>query len=146
MDNTLQGLSGVFCFLDDILLVLKSSVVDHNILVHKVFVRLEEEGFSLRLWKYEFSLNHLSWLGYDIDSEGYRLKRSKIDAVLALEPPKTLKQLLSFMGILNHLQQFLSNLQVHSDQLRPTLKASNKNKFVWGEEQQTVFFSNIFFS
>ena len=46
------------------------------------------------------------------------------------------------MGILNHLQQFLPNIQVHSDQLRPSLKASNKSKFVWGDCQQTAF-SNI---
>ena len=78
-------------------------------------------------------------MGYDIDSEGYRPKRSKIDAVLALEPPKSLKQLRSFMGILNHLQRFLPNLQVHWDQLRPSLKAGNKSKFVWGECQQTAF-------
>ena len=78
-------------------------------------------------------------MGYDIDSEGYRPKRSKIDAVLALEPPKSLKQLRSFMGILNHLQRFLPNLQVFSDQLRPSLKASNKSKFEWGEDQQSAF-------
>ena len=119
MDNTLQGWSGGFCFLDDILVVLKGSVVDNIILVEKLFVRLEEEGFALKLSKCEFSLNHLSWLGFDIDPDGYRPKRSKIDAVLALEPPKTLKQLRSFMGILNHLQRFLPNLQVHSDQQRP---------------------------
>ena len=142
MDNTLQGLSGVFCFLDDILIVSKGSVVDHNILVDKVINRLDEEGFALKLSKCDFSLNQLSWLGYDIDSEGYRPKRSKIEAVLALEPPRTLKQLRSFMGILNHLQRFLPNLQVYSDQLRPSLKASNKSKFVWGECQQTAF-SNI---
>ena len=116
--------------------------MDHNILVDKVINRLDEEGFALKLSKCDFSLNHLSWLGYDIDSEGYRPKRSKIEAVLALEPPRTLKQLRSFMGILNHLQRFLPNLQVHSDQLRPSLKACNKSKFVWGECQQTAF-SNI---
>ena len=142
MDNTLQGLSGVFCFLDDILIVSKGSILDHNILVDKVRTRLGEEGFALKLSKCDFSLNQLSWLGYDIDSEGYRPKRSKIEAVLALEPPRTLKQLRSFMGILNHLQRLLPNLQVHSDQLRPSLKASNKSKFVWGECQQTAF-SNI---
>ena len=142
MDNTLQGLSGVFCFLDDILIVSKGSVEDHNILVDKVISRLDEEGFALKFSKCEFSLNQLSWLGYDIDSEGYRPKRSKIEAVLALEPPRTLKQLRSFMGILNHLQRFLPNLQVHSDQLRPSLTAGNKSKFVRGECQQTAF-SNI---
>ena len=142
MDNTLQGLSGVFCFLDDILIVSKGSILDHNILVDKVITRMDEEGFALKLSKCDFSLNQLSWLGYDIDIEGYRPKLSKIEAVLALEPPRKLKQLRSFMGILNHLQRFLPNLQVHSDQLRPSLKASNKSKFVWGDCQQTAF-SNI---
>ena len=121
------------------MIVSKGSITDHNILVDKVITHLDEEGFALKLSKCDFSMNQLSWLGYDIDSEGYRPKRSKIDAVVALEPPKSLKQLRSFMGILNHLQQFLPNLQVHSDQLRPSLKASNKSKFVWGECQQTAF-------
>ena len=49
MDNTLQGFSGVFCFLDDIFIVSKGSVVDHKILMEKMFVRLEEEGFALKL-------------------------------------------------------------------------------------------------
>ena len=117
----------------------KGSELDHNILVDKVFVRLEEEGFALKLLKCEFFFINLSWLGYDIDSEGYRAKRSKTDAVLAIERPKTLKQLRSFLGILNQLQQFLPNLQVLSKQLRSSLKASNKNKFVWGKEQQSAF-------
>ena len=84
--------------------------MDHNVLVIKVFVRLEDKGFAPKLSKCEFSLNHLSWFGFDIDPEGYRPKRSKIDAVLALEPPKTLKQLRSFMCIFNSLQKFLPNL------------------------------------
>ena len=113
--------------------------MDHNILVNKVITRLDEKGFALKLSKCNFSMNQLSWLGYDIDSEGYRPKRSKIDAVLALEPPKLLKQLRSFSGILKHLQRFLPNLHVHSDQLRPSLKASNKSKFVWGEDKQSAF-------
>ena len=95
MDNTLQSLSGVFCFLDDFLIVSKGSINDHNILVNKVITRLDEEGFALKLSKCDFLMNQLSWLGYDIDSEGYTPKRSKIDAVLALESPKSVKQLRS---------------------------------------------------
>ena len=95
MDNTLQGLSGVFCFLDDFLIVSKGSINDHNILVNKVITRLDKEGFALKLSKCDFLMNQLSWLGYDIDSEGYTPKRYKIDAVLALESPKSVKQLRS---------------------------------------------------
>ena len=78
MDNTLQGLSGIFCFLNDILIVSKSSVDEHNQLVEKLFVRLDEEIFAFKLSKWEFSIYQLSWLGFDIDSVGYRPKRSKI--------------------------------------------------------------------
>ena len=112
--------------------------MDHNNLVNKVITRLDEENFALKLSKCDFSMKQLSWLGYDIDSEGYRPKLSKTDAVLALESPKSLKQLRSFMGILNHLQRFMPNRQVHLDQLRPSLEASNKSKFVWGEDQQSA--------
>ena len=130
MDNTLQGVWGVFCFLDDILFVSRGSVVKHIRLVEKDLFRLEQEVFALKLSKCKLSLNLLSWLGFDIVSEGHRPKRSKIDAVLALEPPRNLKQLRFFMCILNYLQRFLPNRQVQSDQLRQSLKASNKIKFV----------------
>ena len=86
--------------------------MEHNCLVEEVFVRLHDERFAFKLWEYEFSLNNLSCMEFDIDSEGFRPKRSKIDAVLALEPPRTPKQHRSFMGILKHLQRFLPNLKV----------------------------------
>ena len=85
MDNTLKGLWEVFfCFLADILIVSMVSVAEQRRLLEKVFVGLEEGVFALNLSRWEFSLNHLSWLGFDIDSGGHR--PPKINAVLALEP------------------------------------------------------------
>ena len=49
MDNTIQGFQGVFCFLDDILIVSKGSVTKHNVTVNKVLSRLDKEGFALKL-------------------------------------------------------------------------------------------------
>ena len=141
MVKTLQSLSGVFYLLDDILIVSKGSVVDTIFLWIKYSSDWRRRDLPL-IYRNASFFNQLSWLGYDIDSEGYRPIRSKIDAVLVLKPPKTLKQLRSFMGNFKFLQQFLPNLQVHLDQLRPSLKANHKNKFVWGEEQQSAF-SNI---
>ena len=106
--------------------------------MEKVLIRLEEESFAHNFSKRELLLSQLSWLGFDINSEEYRSKCSKTNAVLNLEPPRTLKQLRSFMGFLNHLQRLLPHLQVLSDHLRPSL-ASNKNKFVLEESQQSAF-------
>ena len=70
MDCTLQGLEGVICYLDDILVVTKGGVDDHNLLVDKVMERLNDEGWALKLRKCEFSVNKFVWLGYEIDESG----------------------------------------------------------------------------
>ena len=63
MGCTLQGLEGVICYLDDILVVTEGRVEDHNTLVEKVMDRLNQEGWALKLSKCEFSVNKLVWLG-----------------------------------------------------------------------------------
>ena len=54
MDNTIQGIQEVFGFLDDMLIVSKGSVTEHNETVDKVLSRLDKEGFALKLSKCEF--------------------------------------------------------------------------------------------
>ena len=132
IDFTLQGLKGVICYLDDILVVTKGRVEDHNILVERVINRLNEEGWALKLSKFEFSVNKLVWLGYEIDENGYAPKFSKIEAIKYLLPPKTLKQLRSFMGTLKHLQRFIPDLHNYTVAFRVSLKAENKKSFLRG--------------
>ena len=83
--------------------------------------------------------SQVTWLGYDINEDGYSLKCSKMEAIRSLEPPKTLKQLRSFMGTLNHLQKFISDLHTHTVHFRASLKACNKQSFLWGEEHDKAF-------
>ena len=139
MDCTLQGLEGVIYYLDDILVVTKGKVEDHNVLVERVMSRLNEEGWALKLSTCEFSVNKLVWLGYEIDENGYTPIFSKIEAIKSLLPPKTLKQLRSFMGTLNHLQRFIPDLHKYTVVFRASLKAENKKSFLWGEEQDLAF-------
>ena len=53
--------------------------------------RLDVEGWALKMSKCEFSVNQLTWLGFDINQEGYSPKFSKIEAIQSLKPPRTLK-------------------------------------------------------
>ena len=143
MDCTLQGLEGVICFLDDILIVMKRTIQEHNELVEKVMQRLDAECWALKLSKCEFSVNQLTWLGYDINEDGYSTKFSEIDAIQSLKPPRTLKQLRSFKGTLNHLQRFIPDVHTHTVHFRQSLEACNKQSFLWGEEQDRAFISII---
>ena len=63
--------------------------------------------FALKLSKCEFAVDKLDWLGFEIHSSGYAPNYSKIEAVCNLKAPRTLKQLRSFMGTLNHFQKFM---------------------------------------
>ena len=43
------------------------------------------------------------------------------------------------MSVLNHLPKILANLPLYTKKFRPSLKFSNKAKFIWNEEQQETF-------
>ena len=130
MDKTLQNVKRVISFLDDILIVSKGSFEKQNKIVKNVLLKHDKERFALKLSRCEFSVIRISWLGFDIWENGYQPKLSKVLAVLELKPPHTLKQLRSFMGVLNHLQKFLPNLHVLTQKFRRSLKMSNRQKFV----------------
>ena len=140
MDCTLQG---VICYLDDILIVTKGDIREHNELVETVMQRLDAEGWALKLSKCEFSVYQLTWLGYDINENGYSPKFSKIEAIQSLKPPRTLKQLRLFMGTLNQLQRFIPDLHTHTVHFRASLKACNKQSFLWGDDQSKAFYDII---
>ena len=122
MDCSLQGPVGVICYLDGILIVAKGNVHERNEL-HEVMQRLDVEGWALKLSKCEFSVNQLTWLEYDFNEDGYSSKFSKIEAIQYHKPPRTLKQLRSIMGTLNHLQKFIPNLHAHTAHFWQSLNA-----------------------
>ena len=77
MDCTLQGLESAIRYLDDILVVTKAHIQEHNALVEKAMRRLDAEGWALKLSKCEFSVNQLTWLGYDNNEDGNLLNFQK---------------------------------------------------------------------
>ena len=63
--------------------------------------------------------------------------RSRIDAILKLEPPKMPKLCRSFAGMVNFLNMFCLELQ---KLLKPIYDLTRKGRpFIWGEEQQEPF-------
>ena len=66
----------------------------------------------------------------------------RCDAIISLEPPKTLKQLCSFMGCIHQLIKFLPNVAEMSEPLRPLLSKANtksQNKLNWNEKHTEAF-------
>ena len=130
MDRTLNISKNTFCFLDDILIVSKRSELEHEKLITDVLIKLDKENLSLKLSKCELFKTEVNWLGHKLSESGVTPKITKTEAILKLEHPKSLKQLRSFLGSINHLSKFIPNAANLTDKLRPLLREENEKKKV----------------
>ena len=99
--------------------------------------RLDDANLMINLHKCHFGKLEIDWLGYHISQSGISLLESKTAAILALEAPKTLKKLRSFLGSVHYIGKFIPSLAQISHPLRPLLKKTSK--FIWTEEHENCF-------
>ena len=137
MDYTLIGLKNTYCFLDDFLIVSKGSLEEHKCYVKNCLKRLDDENIRIKPSKCNFGKLEIDWLGYHISQSVISPLESKTTAILALEAPKTLKKLRSFLGSVHYIGKFIPNRAQISHPLRPLLKKNSK--FIWTEEHENCF-------
>ena len=128
IDKTLEAITSKFAFLDDILIISKGTLKEHEQELDKILHKLDAEGLAISLQKFEFEKNKIEWLGFTITPSGITPLVTKTEAIMKLENPKTLKQLRLFLGSVNHLTKFIPNLAELSEPLRPLLKKTNTTK------------------
>ena len=129
IDVTLRNCHNEFAFLDDILVITKGNITDHEKELDKILYLLDKENLAIKLQKCEFAKKQITWLGYEITLTGITHTKKKCESINKLETPKTLKQLRSFMGCIHHLIKLTPRLAKLSEPLRPLLsKATQKHK------------------
>lgn len=136
MSNILEGLDGVICHMDDVLIHGKTQQ-EHDIRVRAVLQRLKEAGITLNHVKCEFSQQSVKFLGHFIDKTGVKVDPNKTEAIRSFPVPKTVKELQRFMGMVNQVGKFIPGLADVNEALRQLLKKDNV--WSWGEAQQKSF-------
>ena len=128
MDTILQGLSGVMCYIDDIL-ISTSDERSHLDVLGEVLTRLEKHGLRLKREKCQFLMSSVEYLGHQVDASGIRPMPDKIDAVINAPPPKNVSELRSFLGLVNYYGKFVPNLSTLLHPLNHLLKVDVKWKW-----------------
>ena len=82
----LEGIDGVICYFDDILLHSKTDS-EHDTLLARVTERLRDVGLQLNDRKYEYTKSEIQFLGHIVSSQGVRPEPSKIEATQKIEEP-----------------------------------------------------------
>ena len=142
IDATLQNCHNKFAFLDDILVITKGNISDHEKEINKILYQLDKENLAIKLQRCDFAKKEIIWQGFQITRTGITPTKTKCDSINKLEIPKTLKQLRSFMGCIHHLIKFTPKLAELSEPLRPLLSKNNtksQNKLDWNDQHTTAF-------
>ena len=132
IEGVLQGIPNVCVYLDDILITGKTNS-EHLMNLHAVLTRLEEAGMRLKRNKCSFLLPKVEYLGHAISADGLQPTNGKIRAITQAPVPRDVKQLRSFLGLINYYGKFIENL---SSLLSPLYKLRH---WSWGEKQQLAF-------
>ncbi|XP_061735502.1 uncharacterized protein K02A2.6-like [Nerophis ophidion] len=136
MDQILQGMDHVTCFLDDIL-VTASSEEEHLTRLDNVLTRLEKHGIRVKLSKCQFFQSSVEYLGHRIDKTGLHPTEEKVTAITNAPEPTNVTELKSFLGLLNYYSRFLQNPSTVLKPLHNLLKKDSK--WIWTVECAKVF-------
>ncbi|XP_061509571.1 uncharacterized protein K02A2.6-like [Anopheles gambiae] len=135
-DTMLAGISGVSCYMDDIV-IGGSSEQEHDANLSEVLRRIEEYGFTIRAEKCAFKVKQIHYLGYIIDTNGMRPDPAKIEAITRLPEPTDLTGVRSFLGAINYYGKFVPNMRELRYPLDSLLKADTP--FRWTKECRQSF-------
>jgi len=103
ISDLMEGLEDfIRAYLDDILIITKGTFSDHLEKVAEVLKRLQAVGLQVNLPKSKIAVQELEYLGYWLTPKGIRPMAKKVEAIKNLQAPKTVKQVRSFLGMVNY--------------------------------------------
>ena len=134
MDTILQGIPGVKCYIDDIL-VTGANDQEHLQNLEQVLERLSLQGMRLKKSKCSFLMPSVDYLGHRVDATGLHPSDEKLEAVLKAPTPKNLKELRSFLGLINYYGAFIPNLSSFLQPLHTLLQKDQRWKWTTACDQ-----------
>ncbi|XP_012831554.1 PREDICTED: uncharacterized protein LOC105952536 [Erythranthe guttata] len=123
-------------YVDDMLVKSKKRST-HLADLAETFATLRLYGMKLNPEKCAFGVKAGKFLGYVITQEGIKVNQDKVEAVLRMTPPRSIKEVQSLAGKMVALARFISRM---ADKSLPFFKVLRKTaQFEWSDECQLAF-------
>jgi transposase InsO family protein len=138
MDKVLAPLIGksIYIYVDDIV-VYSPNNCQHAKDLEAVFKCLREAGLRMNPDKCTFARAEVKLLGYIVGGEGIRSNPEKVEAIVRMAPPTTVKGVRSFLGMAQYYRQTIPDFAKTAE---PLVRLTRKNsRFEWTAEQNDSF-------
>jgi len=135
-DRALQGVMNCVKVVDNVL------IYDENYLTHlarldEVLSRCKIHGITLNAEKFVLAAPAVTFCRYKLSKEGVAADPEKVCAIAEFPIPANLTDLRSFMGLVNQLVDFSTDIAAEATPLRPLM--SPKRTFTWTADHDQTF-------
>jgi hypothetical protein len=126
----------VVVFIDDILVYSKSED-EHTKHLHTILPRLWDHRLYTKFSKCDFWIREIKFLGHTISQDGIRIDPEKVQEVMDWNPPTTVRQIWSFLGLAGYYRRFIPVLSRIAKPMTELLKKGVK--FDWSQKCEYAF-------
>ena len=102
-----------------------------------MLTRCRTYDITLNKEKFAVAAPTVSFCGYQISADGISADEDKIKAIRSFPKPANVTDLRSFVGLVNQLAEFTSDIAAKAQPLRPLL--SPKRAFTWIPDHDNAF-------
>ncbi len=116
MMGLMEALEYVRAYIDDLLVITRGTLEDYLDKLREVLRRLREAWLKVNAVKSFFCTHEIEYLGYILTRGGIEPQPKKVQAILALNLPNNVKELLHFLGMVKYYCDMWAK---HSEMLAP---------------------------
>lgn len=135
MSRVLEPVENKIVYIDDVLLFAETLEELHET-VAEVLRIFKENNLTLNIDKCEYDKTRISFLGHELDQDGFHIEEAKISAIQKFRRPTTVSELRSFLGLASFVSPYIRNFANISNPLWSTIGTKT---WKWGEEQEKSF-------
>jgi len=123
-------------YVDDMIAKSKTEE-EHVVNLQNLFERLRKFKLRLNPAKCTFGVKSEKLLGFIVSQKGIEVDPNKVRAILEMSIPQTEKEVRGFLGRLNYISRFISQLTATCEPLFKLLLKNQEMK--WNEDCQAAF-------
>lgn len=136
MDQLLGNMEGVTVYFDDVR-VSGMTQAEHDERLLTVLEKLKFAGITVSKEKAEICKPSIKFLGTEINADGFRASKDKVEAITNIARPRNKKELQSFLGMMNYHSKFIKN---YADIVKPLYELLKKSTdFTWSKNCENAF-------